>query len=134
MAVVAAVPGLVDLLGLPSHSSARITGLKHAGFNVLALVMFAASGAIIYGNWTGHHELADKAPLALALIGIVSTVTAGWFGWALVQTHHVGVKPTEHANLRAPEDIDDLDELAQVHVHMGIHDTLPQHTRPQWRH
>src|SRR5690606_17945720 len=38
MAVVAAIPGFIDLLGLPRRSRARSTGIRHAGFNVLSLV------------------------------------------------------------------------------------------------
>src|SRR5262249_26362635 len=41
MAAVAAIPGLIDLLSIPARSRARATGLRHAGFNVLALVLFA---------------------------------------------------------------------------------------------
>src|SRR3954462_759161 len=40
MAAVAAVPGLIDLLGLPARSRARATAVRHAAFNVLALAMF----------------------------------------------------------------------------------------------
>jgi len=111
MALVAAVPGLVDLANLPAYSTARETGLRHAAFNVLALLFFAASAAVIYGHWVRGHVLADGVPLALSLVGLASTATAGWFGWTLVQTHHVGVKPTERHPTRFDHEIDDLDEL-----------------------
>lgn len=116
MAIVAAVPGLVDLINLPTRSKARATGLRHAGFNVLALVLFTCSAAVLYRNF--YHRpllhLDDAAPIALGLVGLVATTAAGWLGWALVQTHHVGVKPTTHGSAidqRSPEEIDDLDEL-----------------------
>jgi uncharacterized membrane protein len=93
MAIVAAVPGLVDLANLPSYSMARTTGLRHAALNGAALILFAASGAIMYGNRTAGHALGDVAPLTLALFGLATTALAGWYGWTLVQTHHVGVAP-----------------------------------------
>lgn len=117
MAGVAAIPGVIDLLTLPSHSRARVTGLRHAGLNVLALALFVAS-AIVLGNSWAHHEqvatpLDDAAPLVITILGLLATVAAGWLGWTLVQTHHVGIKPTRHVLAEpAPRDrIDDLDEL-----------------------
>jgi len=117
MAVVAAIPGAIDLFSLPNRTRARTTGLRHAGFNVLALVLFAISGVILYRNLYGNpgmngaFKLDDAAPLALTIVGLASTVIAGTLGWTLVQTHHVGVKPTQHGLTRTPEEVDDLDEL-----------------------
>ena len=119
MAAVAAVPGLIDLVSLPSRSRARVTGLRHAAFNVLSLALFAISGVMLYrsSGWSlvpaeGHYDLNVGGPLVLSVLGILSTVTAGWLGWTLVQTHHVGVKPTRFD--RAGVDIDDLDDLDEI--------------------
>lgn len=117
MAVVAAVPGLIDLLSLPRQSRARITGLRHAGFNVLALVLFAISAVLLWRNvhatYNGIVNLDTTAPLVLGIVGLLSTVTAGMLGWTLVQTHHVGIRPTVYgAQGRDPSVVDDLDELA----------------------
>jgi uncharacterized membrane protein len=111
MAGVAAVPGLIDLLSLPARSKARATGLRHAAFNVLALAMFTISAVIIGRHLFNGVIFVDAAPLALGIVGLCSTTVAGALGWTLVQTHHVGVKPTERHGLRMPEEIDDLDEL-----------------------
>jgi len=116
MAAVAAIPGTIDLFSLPRHTRARTTGLRHAGFNVLALVLFVISEVLL---WRGYHSIANNgvahmtfsAPLVLGIIGLASTVVAGALGWTLVQTHHVGVRPTEFGVARAPDEIDDLDEL-----------------------
>src|SRR5512140_2945973 len=83
MAALAALPGLVDLLSLPSDSAARDTGLRHAAFNVIALCFFIASGAVIMNNYFGGHALGDGAPLVLGILGVMSTIAAGWFGWTL---------------------------------------------------
>ena len=99
MAVVAAVPGLTDLFGLPKRSRTRQVAWQHAAFNVGALLLFTGSAALLYGRWTGRvmgendWSLDAAAPLALALLGFVSTMIAGGLGWSLVQTHQVGVKP-----------------------------------------
>lgn len=108
MAAVAAVPGLIDLLGLPRHSRARVTGVKHAAFNVLALSLFAVSAVLLYRG-------ADvTAPLALSILGALSTLAAGWLGWTLVQTHHVGIKPAQFGRDVEPDyHVDDVDRDSQ---------------------
>lgn len=100
MAAVAAIPGLIDLISLPRGSRARATGVRHAAFNVLALALFAISAVMLYrtaGSTTavasGQYHLDVTAPLALSILGVLSTLAAGWLGWTMVQTHHVGVKP-----------------------------------------
>lgn len=115
MAAVAAVPGFIDLVSLPRHTRARTTGLRHAGFNVLSLALFIVSGVLLWRSYhaAGAIHYAFAAPLVLSIIGIASTMVAGALGWTLVQTHHVGVRPTQHVVGRAPSEIDDLDELVQ---------------------
>ena len=44
MALVAAIPGALDLFSLPRSSAARATGLKHAVLNVLTIALFSVSG------------------------------------------------------------------------------------------
>lgn len=116
MAGVAAIPGLIDLVSLPRRTRARTTGIRHAGFNVLSLVLFVVSAVMLWRSYhspataDGTFHYAFAAPLVLTIIGLASTMVAGALGWTLVQTHHVGIKPTQHT-ARAPQDIDDLDEL-----------------------
>lgn len=92
MAVVAAIPGFVDLLSIPSDTRAKSVGLRHAGFNVLALILFLASAIVLYRNYSAG-SFDATAPLVLSILGLLSTVAAGWLGWNLVQTHHIGVIP-----------------------------------------
>lgn len=111
MAVVAAIPGVIDLLGLPRRSRARSTGIRHAAFNVLALVLFVVSAVILWSNAGGEAavapgaELDVAAPLVLSILGVLSTLAAGWLGWTLVQTHHVGVLPTRITGVEEPGEI-----------------------------
>lgn len=119
MAAVAAVPGLIDLIGVPAQSRARVTGLRHAAFNVLALALFTISAVVLYRNAgnnlvpaVGYYAIDTTAPIILSVLGALSTVVAGYLGWTMVQTHHVGVKPTRFDRVGvAPEDLDDLDEI-----------------------
>lgn len=98
MAAIAAIPGLIDLLSLPRGSRARSTGFRHAAFNVLALTLFTICAIMLYRNAGSTFVPTEgpfdaTAPLALSILGVVSTVAAGWLGWTLVQTHHVGITP-----------------------------------------
>ena len=93
-AVIAAVPGLIDwALGIPSGTRAKATGLVHMLFNVAALLAFALNLVL---EWP--QRLDPRPPLGAWLIlpalGWVLTGAAGFFGWKLVQTHHVGVDLT----------------------------------------
>lgn len=123
MAVVAAVPGIIDLFtAVPRATKARATGIGHATLNLTALGLFVLSVLIIgHGLYGIEHAMPDAAPLVLSLLGLVATAVAGVFGWTLVQTHHVGVKPTETSTI-PPEQVDDLDELAVI-----AHRPLPRH-------
>jgi uncharacterized membrane protein len=123
MAVIAAVPGAVDLFTtVPRATKARATGIGHATLNLTALVLFVLSVLIIgHGLYGIERAMPDAAPLALSLLGVGATVAAGIFGWTLVQKHHVGVTPTETHTI-PPEQVDDLDELAAI-----AHRPLPRH-------
>jgi uncharacterized membrane protein len=98
-AVIAAIPGAVDLLSLPRGSRARKAGLQHAGFNLLATGLFAVTALVLYETWThrmmvnGEYVFDATVPLAVAVVAWVAMVIAGSLGWTLVQTHHVGVGP-----------------------------------------
>jgi uncharacterized membrane protein len=116
MAAVAAIPGLIDLISLPRGSRAKATGVRHAAFNVLSLVLFTISAVMLYRNAgsdlsvaPGTYELDVTAPLALSILGVLSTLAAGWLGWTLVQTHHVGIKPSQFGRDVDDEQLDGLE-------------------------
>ncbi|HEX8106807.1 MAG TPA: DUF2231 domain-containing protein [Kofleriaceae bacterium] len=116
-AVIAAIPGAIDLRSLPRRSRARKAGLQHAGFNLLATGLFAVTALVLYQTWihrtmiNGEYIFDATVPLALAVVAWVAMVIAGSLGWTLVQTHHVGVKPalvhpdrpSREPELEAPE-------------------------------
>jgi uncharacterized membrane protein len=98
-ALIAVVPGAIDLFSLPAGSRARATGLKHAGFNLAATALFGVTALVIYRGWThrmmvdGGYQFDATIPLAMSVVAWVSMVIAGSLGWTLVQTYHVGIKP-----------------------------------------
>jgi uncharacterized membrane protein len=139
-AVIAAIPGAIDLLVLPRGSRARKAGLQHAGFNLLATGLFAVTALVLYQTWihrtmvNGEYIFDATIPLALAVVAWVAMVIAGSLGWTLVQTHHVGVKPAlvrPDRPSREPE----LDALEDPAIHAvptvpAVHPVPDRHERP----
>jgi uncharacterized membrane protein len=112
MAVIASGFGVMDLFNLPAQSRARTTGIQHLAFNTLTLGLFAIDAIVLGANWFSAGRLHFGWPLVLGLLGLASLAYAGSLGYRLVQTHHVGVKPTVYPmTMRSLEDADDLDEL-----------------------
>ncbi len=92
MALVAAIPGFVDWsMGIPNQSPAKRTGLIHMTLNVLALGLFIVSFFAYFTHWNGPAGVGAALGIALSAIGVALTIAAGFQGWTLVQTHHVGV-------------------------------------------
>lgn len=102
-AALAAFPGVVDwALGIPADSAAKKVGLIHAGFNVTALGLFVAVLGSYGSDW---NRAAASATLGILLsaLGVAATVTAGFFGWMMVQDYHVGVLLTPEQELGEPD-------------------------------
>ena len=91
MAVVAAIPGLIDwATAIPHDSAAKQTGLIHMVLNTVSLLLFAAAALINYNKWyEGLPNLGST--LLLSGLGVISTLAAGFYGWTLVQRHHIGI-------------------------------------------
>ena len=93
-ALVAALPGFIDwAFGIPRGTPAKSTGMAHMLLNVTALALFAINLFAL------RSELGSAAPrvgamIALPILGMLLTLGAGFLGWKLVQTHHVGVDLT----------------------------------------
>ena len=90
MAAVAAIPGFIDWLFIPSGSGAKKTGLFHMICNVLALVCFGVTAWLECPKWDDTNPNLGIA-IPLTAVGFILTLTAGFLGWTLVQKHHVGV-------------------------------------------
>jgi len=92
MAVVAALPGFIDWLHIPSDSRAKKTGFFHLVSNVIALILFALCFFLQKDKWNDSSPTTGLA-IPLALGGFLLTSIAGFLGWTLLQKHHVGIDP-----------------------------------------
>lgn len=95
LALIAAVPGFVDWArGIPRKTAAKQTGAKHMILNMSALALFAINLFVQRHTFGAYTELtgAPIAAVVLTGMGLLLTLGAGWLGWRLVQTHHVGIK------------------------------------------
>jgi len=98
MAAVAAIPGFIDWLFIPTDSRAKKTGLFHMLCNVLALVCYGIAAFTEYKKWGDINPTLGLA-IPLTAIGFVLTLAAGFLGWTLVQKHHIGVD-IDHPTVR----------------------------------
>jgi uncharacterized membrane protein len=93
-AAAAAIPGFIDwAFGIPNQHPAKTTGLEHMLLNAGALVFFGVNAYLQYGQWNEPNP-AYRAAIALAAVGMGFVLAAGFLGWKLVQSYHVGVDMT----------------------------------------
>jgi uncharacterized membrane protein len=86
-ALVAALPGLVDLLSLPP--SIRGTAITHMSINLVVVALF------ICNAWMRHSGPQDlKVPMILSTVAILMLVVSGWLGGKMVYEAGVGVNDT----------------------------------------
>lgn len=118
-AVLAAIPGVIDwATGIPKESAGKKRGLIHAGLNVAALVLFSLNAYMLYGSW--NTPMTDVTGIwAIALVGVLFTIGAGYHGWELVAVHKVGVSLTpEQQRLEPIEKMDRKDhEVSRPMTH-----------------
>jgi nitrite reductase/ring-hydroxylating ferredoxin subunit/uncharacterized membrane protein len=88
-AVLAAVPGFVDLLFVvPPQSSAKKRALKHMAVNLTAVAAFGAAVALRPADWTTDP---GGLPVLLEAAGFAFLATGGWLGGTLVYANQIGV-------------------------------------------
>jgi uncharacterized membrane protein len=108
IAIPAAVLGFIDFTGTPQGTPARRTAVKHLGFNLLATLLFAGAGLMLLTDAAGMPTLPRNPAhsyipaLVIASVAFACMGVAGWLGWKLVQTHHVGVDDRPQAIREAP--------------------------------
>lgn len=84
-AVVAAVPGLIDLFSITDPRVGRI-GLVHLAINAALICLFAANAWI--RTLVGPRS---PIPFVLSIVGMSGLVVSGWLGGEMVYVHKVGV-------------------------------------------
>jgi uncharacterized membrane protein len=91
--LVAALPGLVDWLAIPSGTRAKSVGALHGIGNVVVLLLFAVSWLLRDGadQWDP-----SVAALVLGFVGLVLAGGTGWLGGELVERLGIGVDEGAH--------------------------------------
>ena len=59
--------------------------------NVIALILFIINLFVYLGQWSVPPANATLAVI-LSLLGVLFTIGAGFYGWTLIQYHHVGIE------------------------------------------
>ena len=87
MAVVAAVPGLIDFIyTVPPNSSGKKRAAQHGILNTTALVLF------IIALWLRRrNDIQPIVVLAFEIAGVTLMLVAGWMGGTLVHRNQIGV-------------------------------------------
>jgi uncharacterized membrane protein len=85
-ALLAAVPGLIDLLSLKEPKVRKI-GLWHMALNLAAVAVFALN---FWLRW--QRGPAVDPPLLLTLVGVALIGVSGWLGGEMVYVHGVAVE------------------------------------------
>lgn len=84
-ALVAAIPGFIDLLSVADLKLRRI-GITHMVINLVVVILY------IINFFMRRHDHADiKIPLILSIIGILLISVSGWLGGELVHVYRVSV-------------------------------------------
>ena len=102
-AAIAALPGFIDWRsGIPSNTPAKTTGRNHMLLNLGSSALFVINLIMQRDRWrlaediTGTTQLPGAGmALVLSALGVLCMLAAGFLGWTLVQTHHVGVDLTD---------------------------------------
>jgi uncharacterized membrane protein len=97
--LLAALPGLIDWVAIPSNTRAKAIGLWHGGGNVVVLVLFASSWFLRRVN----AGVPTGGALVLSFLGLVLALITGWLGGELVDRLGVGVDNGAH--LDAPSSL-----------------------------
>lgn len=86
-ALLAALPGLIDLLSLTDPKVKKIA-VWHMVINLLAVALFA------YNWWIRRGALPEgNPPVLLSALGVVLIGISGWLGGEMVYVHGVAVEP-----------------------------------------
>ena len=118
-AILAAIPGTIDWLAIPSGTRAKNIGLVHGGGNVVVLVLFIIS-------WFMRAPSPDtpaSSAITLSVIGVLLALITGWLGGELVHRLGIGVDPGAHAN--SPSSLSHLPASAEDIPHSHTPGTRP---------
>ena len=92
-ALIAALPGFVDLIGLQNPKTMTIA-IWHMFINLLAVALYCFNFWVLM-----HRPPGDNLPILLSAIGIVLIIISGWLGGELVYVRGVAVKQPPDASI-----------------------------------
>jgi uncharacterized membrane protein len=95
MAAIAAVPGFLDWLDIPSDANAKRVGFFHMIFNVAALGLFGAGFLFQKNHWDKPSNVGLSTGLCIS--GFIVTCIAGYLGGSLIQKYHIGIDKNEES-------------------------------------
>ena len=90
MAIAAVFPGIVDWLLIPVSSDAKSTGLKHMIANAVSVGIFGVNAAVNY-TYLDVKNPPTQSGVLLSSFGFLVMLYAGFKGWEMVQTYHIGI-------------------------------------------
>jgi uncharacterized membrane protein len=91
-ALLAAIFGLIDLLGIPRGTKAFKTGLMHMGINLVVVVVFVIDFIV---RASGDYADATVGGFVLSLIGLALLGVSGYLGGQLAYSYGVRVADEE---------------------------------------
>jgi uncharacterized membrane protein len=91
-AIAAAVFGLIDYFSIKDKEVTKVANW-HARFNVLALLLFAASWYLRRGVAFESDNSKLTIPIILSVVGVIAVTISGWLGGELVFKYGVAVNP-----------------------------------------
>ena len=92
--LLAALPGLVDWVAIPSNTRAKAIGLWHGAGNVVVVLLFIVSWFLRRPDPANPGTTA----FALSFIAVAFALVTGWLGGELVDRLGVGVDSGAHLN------------------------------------
>ena len=93
-ALVAALAGFGDYLGVAVHTDAKRIGLIHMVLNLTVTAMFAVAAFLMLDDGAVSGSTL-AAVVALHAVGIGFLGISGWLGGEMVVKHHIGIVPDD---------------------------------------
>jgi len=103
-ALVAAIPGFIDWLGIPKDTRAKRVGLLHMVLNLVVVALFALSVLLRTRHEIGTYTAATWIDMVPGWIAIALAVISSWLGGELVERLGIGVYAGAHPD--APSSLD----------------------------
>jgi uncharacterized membrane protein len=90
-ALLAAVPGLIDLLSLPARP--KKTALIHMSLNLVIVALFVVNLWLRVQTPAGEQAPAMDLPVWLSLLAVGLLAVSGWIGGHMVYVQQIAVSP-----------------------------------------